>query len=108
MRTTQIALAQYGLGDASKGGFGSGLSLPKKGGDGMEDGPVRLHARHDVWCEEYKSKSSNNRELRNLVEVVEEEVEDGRMEGVEVFFLTDKSVGEAVYYRGNSSDKEMF
>ena len=74
----------------------------------MEDGPVRLHARHDVWSEEYKRKSSNNRELRNLVEVVEEEVEDGRMEGVEVFFLADKSVGEAVYYRGNSSDKEMF
>ena len=30
------------------------------------------------------------------------------MEGVEIFFLTDKSVTEAVYYRGNSNDKDIF
>ena len=73
----------------------------------LADGPVRVHARHGVWCEEHQSKSSKNRELRNLVEVVEEDVEDGRMEGVDLFFLTNNSVAEAVYYMGNSSDKEI-
>ena len=43
-----------------------------------------------------------------MVEVVEKEVEACRMEGVELFFLTDNSVTEAVYYWGNSRDKEIF
>ena len=105
---TQIALARYGLGDTSKGVFGSGLSMPKEGSDGMEDGTERVHARHEVWCEEHQSKSINNRELLNLVEVAEEELEAGRMDEVELLFLTDNSAVEAVYYRGNSSDKEIF
>ena len=40
-----------------------------------------------------------------MVEVAREEVEAGRMEGVELFFLTDNYVAEAVYYRGKSRDK---
>ena len=32
---TQIALDWYGLGDASKGGFGSGLSMPEEGSGDM-------------------------------------------------------------------------
>ena len=67
-----------------------------------------MHARHGVWCEENQSKYNKNSELINLVEVVEEDVEAGRMEGVELFFLDNNSVAEAVYYRGNSSDKEIF
>ena len=85
-------MARYGLGYASKGGFGSGLSMPKEGSYGMEDVPGRLHVRHGVWCEEHRSKSSNNRELRNMVDV-----EADNMEGVEIFFLTDNSVAEAMY-----------
>ena len=61
---------RYGLGGAFKRGFGSELSMPKEGSYGKEDGPGRVHTRHGVWCEEHHSKSSNNRELRNLVEVV--------------------------------------
>ena len=41
------------------------------------------------------------------MEVVEEEVEVGRIEGVEIFFLTNNSVVEVVYYQGNSSDKKI-
>ena len=82
--------------------------MPKEGGDGMEDGPERVHARHGVWCKQHHSKSSNNRELRNLVEVAEEELKAGRMEGVELLCLTNNSVAEAVYYRGKSSNKEIF
>ena len=43
-----------------------------------------------------------------MVEVTEEEVDAGRMEGVELFFLIDNYVAEAVYYRGNSSNKDIF
>ena len=43
-----------------------------------------------------------------MVEVVEEEVEASRMEGVKLLFLTDNSVAEAVYYRVNSSNNEIF
>ena len=39
---------------------------------------------------------------------MEEEVEDGSMEGLDIFFTTDKSVAEAVYYQVNSSNKESF
>ena len=59
--------------------------MPEEGSDGMEDGPGRVNDRHGVWCEKHQSKSSNNRELRNLVNLAEEEVEAGRMEGVEIF-----------------------
>ena len=52
-------------------GFGSGLYMPREGSDVMEDGPGRVQARHGVWCEEHQIKYSNNRELRNMVEVVE-------------------------------------
>ena len=34
VRPTQIARGRYGLGDVSKGGFGSGISIPKEGSDG--------------------------------------------------------------------------
>ena len=40
-----------------------------------------------------------------MVEVVEEEAEAGIMEGVEIFFLTDKYVVEAMYYWGNPATR---
>ena len=58
---TKIAMAMYVSGDASKWGFGSGLSIPMYGSDVMEDGPERVHARHYIWCEEYHIKSIDNR-----------------------------------------------
>ena len=101
-------MARYGLGDTYKGGFGNGISIPKEGNDGKEYCPRRVHARHGFCCEEHQSKYNNNRELINLVEVVEEEVDSGRMEGVELFFITNNSVAESVYYWGNSSGKDIF
>ena len=40
----------------------------------MEYGPRSVHTRNGVWCEKHHSKSSNNIEMVNLVEVVEEEL----------------------------------
>ena len=107
MHPNQIELAHYELGDAFKRGVGSGVYMPKEVSDGMDDGHVRVHARTGVWCEEHQRKSSNNKEPRNMVEVVEEEVEVKRMEEVELIFLTDNSVAEAIYYQGNSIDKDI-
>ena len=48
---TTISLDWYVLGDSSKGGFGSVLSMPKEGSDGMEYGSGRVHAIHGICCE---------------------------------------------------------
>ena len=48
---TQIALARYGLGDASKVGFVSGPSMPKEVGDDMQYSTARFHAIRCVCCE---------------------------------------------------------
>ena len=53
----------------------------------MENVSVRVNARHGVWYEENYIKSSNNRELRNLLEVVDEGVEAVSMEGAEFRWL---------------------
>ena len=45
--------------------------MPKERSYGVEYGPGRVHARNGVWGEEHQSEYSNNRELRNLVEVME-------------------------------------
>ena len=108
MHPAKISLTQYGSGDASKGGSRSGLYISKEGSYGMEDGHGRVHNRHGFWCEKHQSKSSNNSEMRNLAEVAEEKVEAGRMEGLEIFFLTRNSVVEAMYYQVNYSNKDIF
>ena len=48
VRPTQLALDQYGLGDVSKGEFGSGIYMSKEGSDVMEDGLGKVHGRHGV------------------------------------------------------------
>ena len=49
---------------------------------------VGIQSIHGFWRKEHKFKLSNNWELKNLVEVVEEEVNVGRMDVVDIFFLT--------------------
>ena len=86
----------YGFGDASGGGFGSS----------WEDGIGGIKVRFGVWNDEdNKGRSSNYRELRNLVESVEEMGKNGELEGAEVYFFTDNSTAERAYYKGSSSNK---
>ena len=42
------------------------------------------------------------------MEVVEGDIEAGRMEGVELLFMNDNSVAEAMNYQGNSREKDIF
>jgi hypothetical protein len=89
----------YGFGDASQDGFGFNIQKPD------ED---KLLYRFGQWCDEVSEESSNYRELLNLVVRLEELVEDGTLQGAEVFIFTDNSTAESVFYKGNSSSKMLF
>ena len=42
-----------------------------------------------------------------MMEMMEEELEVGTMEGLELFFMTDNYVAEAVYYQGNPATRRF-
>jgi hypothetical protein len=47
--------------------------------------------RHGHWCDETAEASSNYRELKSLVDGLEEMVRSGRVRDAEVFLFTDNS-----------------
>jgi hypothetical protein len=86
----------YGFGDASGSGFGSAVQ-----------GPDGLWYRHGLWGSDTNKKSSNYRELCNLVETIEEGVCNGTLKGAELFLFTDNTVAEAAFYKGNTSSSKV-
>jgi hypothetical protein len=64
--------------------------------------------RHGIWGSDAEGKSSNWRELTNLVETLEGEASEGRLRGCEVFVFTDNSTAEAAFFRGTSSSPLLF
>ena len=84
--------------DASTAGFGSSFALP--------DGSLLF--RHGLWGCDADSASSNFRELRNLVDSIEDGVSSGELADSELFILTDNTTAESCYYRGNSDNKHLF
>lgn len=76
VRTRFISMVTYGFGDASGSGFGSTIAV-KSG----------LRVRHGVWGKDDTSNSSNYKELTNLVETIELEVQSGLLQGTELSFL---------------------
>ena len=97
VRCGSICVAYYGGGDASGAGFGSAM-----------EGPEGVRIRHGLWGADAAGKSSNYRELRNLVEALEEEARQGTLEGAEIFMVTDNSTAESAYHRGTSSNRDLF
>lgn len=53
-------------------------------------------------------KSSNYRELRNLVEALESAYTDGLLDDREVFMFTDNSTAEAAFFKGTSTSELLF
>ena len=53
-------------------------------------------------------KYSNNREFRNLVKLVEEELKSGRMVGIKLFLFTDNYTSEWCFYKGTYTDPKLF
>lgn len=98
VRFTKRAVAIYGFVDASNSGFGSSFELP--------DGSLLF--RHGMWGRDADSQSSNFRELRNLVDSVEEGVACGELEDSELLIFTDNTTAEGGYYRGNSDNRLLF
>lgn len=88
----------YGFGDASKQGFGTSVEL--------SDGSIIW--RSGEFSTLVKEKSSNYRELLNLVEYIESVYAKGLLDGCELFMFTDNSTAEAAYFKGTSSSELLF
>jgi hypothetical protein len=82
----------YLVGDAS--GSGHGLSF-------LHTGDKSLNLAHGTWSEEASQRSSNFRELANLVRRIEELAEEGSLvRGTKLFVFTDNFVTKLVFYKG--------
>ena len=64
--------------------------------------------RVGVWGKAGENTSSNYRELRNLVEALEEMGENGELQGHEIFLFADNSVSEAVVLKGSSTSLLLY
>lgn len=94
IRGRQLSYVLYGFGDASGAGFGS--SWEDKEG---------ICYRFGVWGKDAQGKSSNYRELRNLVESLEVMGKGNNLSGTEIHFFTDNSTAERAYFKGSSTSE---
>ena len=99
VRPTHVVQLVYGFGDASGEGYGSAW---------VKDPTDRVRLRRGFWCTKVAERSSNYRELRNLVEAIKELHESVGLEGCEVWMFTDNKVAQMVYHKGNSDDRLLF
>ena len=96
-RKKKIFSVCYGFGDALGLGFGNCIEV-----NGTK------YAIFGTWNTEIESKHSNYKELRNLVNAIEEGVNDGVLQDCELFMFTDNFTAESSYYNGGSNkDKEL-
>ena len=98
IRGKKLYIVKYGFGDASGSGFGSS----------WEDSNGGVSYRFGTWGSDGSSKSSNYRELRNLVDTLEDLSVNEDLSGMEMFLFTDNSVAENAFYKGSSSSPLLF
>jgi len=96
-RTANVQMAVYGFVDASKSGFGASIDY--------ENG---VRYRIGTWGKDTENESSNYREFANLVETLEVEAGEGRLDNVTLIIATDNSTAEAAVYKGNSTNEKLF
>jgi hypothetical protein len=92
VRGSTLSYVLYGFGDASGAGFGS--SWEDKGG---------ISYRFGVWGKDANGRLSNYRELRNLVESLEDMGKENNLNGTEIYFFTDNSTAERAFFKGFST-----
>ena len=85
------------LGDASGNGFGGVLQIGNT-----------INFQYGQWSSEISEKSSNYRELRNLVETLEGLYLKMKLSNCEVCLLTDNIVADYAFYKGSSSSRRLF
>eukprot|EP00804_Cyclotella_cryptica_P022763 CCRYP_004986-RA/>CCRYP_004986-RA protein AED:0.37 eAED:0.37 QI:0/0/0/1/0/0/2/0/452 len=104
-----VAHVFYGFGDTSGKGKGSTKqsfkTIQHSSGELGPSGEVKF--RVGMWNASVENKSSNYRELRNLVEDLEAEAALGGLADTEMFLFTDNSTAESAYYKGSSSSKKL-
>jgi hypothetical protein len=98
VRPEKVVQVIYGFGDASGRGWGASILLP--------DGSV--YYKSGSWVEHLSKRSSNFRELANLVYSLREAGEKGLLEGCEVFMFTDNTTAERAFFRGTSKSRLLF
>ena len=91
-RQSKAGVVCYGFADASGKGFGSAIEV-----EGV------LHSEYGTWNAEIESEHSNYKEMRNLVNVVENAYEQGLLKNTELYLFTDNFVAECAYYNGGSN-----
>jgi hypothetical protein len=94
MQSKRILTAYYSFGDASLADFGSTIQRPS-----------RVHGRFGLWGKDKEDKSSNYRELRNLVETVEEEAGESYLKNSKLWLFRDNSTTESCFYKGGLLSK---
>jgi hypothetical protein len=113
--SSSVMIALYGFGDASGEGFGGTLQTS-----------TGIRYRYGLWGRDVSHQSSNYREIRNLVDLVDLELRDnfvalsqlvtsvealvldGTAPSTELFLFTDNSVAEGAFFRGTSSNPKLF
>jgi hypothetical protein len=92
VRPTGAAVCLYMFGNASGSGLGVLLWVAREG---------TVYTAHDSWTEDTSNKSSNFRELYNLVLKIEELVKNRTIkQGSEIFVSTDNFVAEHAFHNG--------
>ena len=110
VRPSSTVQVFYGFGDASGKQFGSTVSRNYNCQSKLSNertSPEGLRYRVGIWTAEEEEESSNYKELSNLVEMMVEEAEAGRVRGAEMFLFTDNLVSEGCFYRGSSKSKKL-
>ena len=80
----------YGFGDASGSGFGGTWTAKQADGSTAPD----IKYIFGLWGSDMNSSSSNNRELRNLTDMLDKMEANEDLEGAEIFIFTDNSIAE--------------
>eukprot|EP00957_Ditylum_brightwellii_P150020 11425078-Ditylum_brightwellii.AAC.1 len=93
----KVTVAIYGFVDTSDLEYGRSIGLPDD-----------LKFKHGDWGKDVDGTSSNYKELRNLVEIVEEESLAGVLKGTIFFLAIDNFVVESVYFKGTLSSCLLF
>jgi hypothetical protein len=90
----------YGFGDAAHEGTGRLIVRQSTRG--------HVRVRMAFWCSEHGEKTSNNREFRNLKDMVIDEATLGSLTGHEVFLGTDSQVADNVWHKGSYKECNLY
>jgi hypothetical protein len=98
-RCRKTSKAYYGFGDASGLGFGATIQIGES-----------IWYEYGQWVEEVveQERSSNWREVTNLVEFLERSVKKHGLGGSEIFIFTDNNTSEAAFWKGTLSSPLLF